>query len=313
MGRPLVALLALAVLAVLAPAPPPAPTAGPPPTRPAAPFPTPAPAAAETPPDPLESWRPDTEAARAYARKRAGIVAFAVRTRDRAWGFRSDRATRSASVVKAMLMLAYLRKADVRARPLTAADRALLAPMIRWSDNEAANRVSALVGTTGLLALASRARMRRFATTPIWGMSRITAADQTRLFLDLERLTPRRHRAYALRLLATIVPGQRWGLARARPAGWRLHFKGGWGSGTGEVNHQVALLRHGDARVAVAILTEGNPSHAYGSETLRGVAVRLLRGLAGAARGDVSSARSAAPAPSCRRSACATGRRASRG
>jgi hypothetical protein len=67
--------------------------------------------------------------------------------------------------------------------------------------------------------------------------------------------------------------------ARVRPRGWALYFKGGWGSGTGWVDHQVALLRRGRRRVAVAILVTSSPSHAYGNETLRGVAARLLRGL----------------------------------
>ena len=61
-------------------------------------------------------------------------------------------------------------------------------------------------------------------------------------------------------LLRTIVPEQRWGIARARPAEWKLYFKGGWGSGTGAVDHQVAQLRRGKLRVAVAIMTTGNPS-----------------------------------------------------
>src|SRR5436190_16924177 len=89
-----------------------------------------------------------------------------------------------------------------------------------------------------------------------------------------------RHRATALHLLRTIVPGQRWGVARVRPDGWRLYLKGGWGSGPGLVDHQVALLRAGSHRVAVAVLTTGNPGHAYGQQTLRGVFARLLRGLA---------------------------------
>jgi len=75
------------------------------------------------------------------------------------------------------------------------------------------------------------------------------------------------------------VPPQRWGIARARPRGWALYFKGGWGSGSGAVDHQVALLRRGGRRLSLAIMTTGSPSHAYATETLRGVAARLLRGL----------------------------------
>jgi hypothetical protein len=41
----------------------------------------------------------------------------------------------------------------------------------------------------------------------------------------------------------------------------------------------VALLRRGRRRLAVAILITSSPSHAYGKETLRGIAARLLRGL----------------------------------
>jgi hypothetical protein len=46
------------------------------------------------------------------------------------------------------------------------------------------------------------------------------------------------------------------------------------------VDHQVALLRRGDRRVSLAILTTGSPSHEYAKRTLRGVGARLLRGLA---------------------------------
>jgi hypothetical protein len=45
------------------------------------------------------------------------------------------------------------------------------------------------------------------------------------------------------------------------------------------VDHQVALLTRGSERVSLAILTYADGSHAYGKETLRGVAKRLLRGL----------------------------------
>ena len=226
-------------------------------------------------------WKPSVGAAIRYASHRHGVIGFAVRTRSRSWGWHSRQTFHSASVVKAMMLVAYLNRPSVRGRSLTTSDRALLDPMIRWSDNDAASAVLGIVGTGALRLVAYRAAMRRF--TPVagwWGISQIDPVDQARFFLRIDRLLPPRHRAYALRLLRTITPGQRWGIARVRPAGWRLYFKGGWGSGAGWVDHQVALLTRGHQRVSIAILTSMDDSHAYGEETLRGIARRLLRGLA---------------------------------
>lgn len=229
---------------------------------------------------PPRGWEPGVAAATRYVHQRQGVITFHVRTEGGRWSLDADRTVPSASVIKAMLMIAYLDRPGVRDRPLTEADRGLLDAMIRRSDNSAATRVRDMVGDAALHRVARRAHMTRFSTHPIWGLSRITARDQTRLWLRFESFLPARHRAYAMGLLATIVPRQRWGFGRlAYPAGWELFFKGGWGSGTGLVEHQVALLRRGEERVAVAILTTGSPSHAYAKRTLRGVAARLLRGL----------------------------------
>jgi hypothetical protein len=236
---------------------------------------------AAAPTSTLGAWEPDIAAARAYVAERPGAVSFAVRTPGRFWGHRTTRGVPSASVLKAMLLVAYLRQGDVRHRPLRRADRRLLAPMVRWSDNVTATRVRGIVGDAGLHRLAKAARMQRFTTAPVWGLSRVDARDQTRFFLRIDRLVPPRHRAYAMTLLRTVVASQRWGVGRATPAGWRSYFKGGWGSGSGAVDHQVALLRRGDLRVSVAIMTTGNGSHAAGKRTLEGVARRLLRGLEG--------------------------------
>jgi hypothetical protein len=226
-----------------------------------------------------QRWQPDIAGAAAWAAQRQGSVTFAVRTPDRLRGRGLDRQFPSASVIKAMFMVTYLRQGSVRDRDLDAGDRALLAPMIRRSDNVAATRVRDIVGNAAVVRLAERAGMTRFAIDPVWGRSLITARDQTRFFLGIEELLPERHRAYALRLLRTIVPSQRWGMGRTIPERWQLHFKGGWGSGTGAVDHQVGLLRRGAHRVAIAVLTVGNPSHAYGKATLRGVSRRLMRDL----------------------------------
>jgi beta-lactamase class A len=227
------------------------------------------------------AWQPGVLDAEAYARTRRGQVAFSVRTACGAWGRRQDRAVPSASVLKAMVLVAYLQRGDVRDRPLTAREKALLSPMIRRSDNTAATRVLQRVGPLHLQRDARQWGMRAFRVVPApWGMSAITARDQARFWLHLDRRLPPRHRAYGLTLLRTIVPSQRWGVGRVAPRGWTLHFKGGWGSGSGAVDHQVALLTRGDQRVALAILTTAQGTHAYGRATLRGMAARLLRGLA---------------------------------
>ncbi len=225
-----------------------------------------------------ERWRPGLEAAREYAETRAGTISFALRTRHRLYRSDAYRVYRSASVVKAMLLVAYLNHESVRGRKLNGADLALLDPMIRRSDNVAASRVRDFVGNGALEHLADRIRMGRFASTPSWGDTQITAAGQSKLFLRIDRYVVRRHRATAMRLLRTVIGPQRWGIAQAPHPGWTLHFKGGWGD-YGEVDHQIALLRRGKRRIAVAILMTGFPSHDYGKQTLEGIARRLLHGL----------------------------------
>ena len=227
----------------------------------------------------LGAWTPHIRQAASYASSRAGGISFGVRTDRGLRGVAVGRTVPSASVLKPMLLVAYLRRPEVRRRRLTPRERALLGPMIRRSDNAAASQICNTVCADGVQRLARRVRMRRFHVARPWGLSSIDVADQTRFLLHIDRWVPRRHRRYALRLLGSIVPSQRWGIARVRPRGWALYFKGGWGSGTGWADHQVALLRRGRRRLAVAILITSSPSHAYGKETLRGITARLLRGL----------------------------------
>jgi hypothetical protein len=225
-------------------------------------------------------WRPSIRAAKAYARQRQGRIRFAViDDRGRFSGHRVRGTAPMASVFKVILLVTYLRQGDVRDRRLRERDRDLLAPMIRWSDNTTATRIRDIVGPRAIRRLARKARMRDFSLHPTWGLSRTSSRDQVRFMDRLERFIPDRHEQYARRLLRTIVRSQRWGIPEATPSDWTPYFKGGWGSGTGRVTHQVAFLESGRHRVALAILTEFSPSHGYGTNTVRGVARRLLRGL----------------------------------
>jgi hypothetical protein len=221
-------------------------------------------------PPPLTTGARIREAER-FARNRKGSIAFA--TLDERGNLRGvNRTVRypSASVVKAMLLVAVLRKGEPNA-----ATRALLGPMITESDNKAALRVyGEQVGDAGLYAVARAARMRNFAVRGAVFEAQVTAADQARFFLRIDRLVPKRRRTYARGLLAGIIAPQRWGIAPvASHRHYRVFFKGGWRKG---IVHQAALLERGGQRISLAILTSGEPSMAYGEATLAGIAARVL-------------------------------------
>jgi len=199
--------------------------------------------------------------------------------RGRIHGFRRSVQYSSASLVKAMLLVSYLNRGDVRRRHLHPGERHLLGPMIRASDNDAATAIYARVGTAGLNRLAHRAGMRRFIASPVWGGCQLTARDQARFFARIRSLLPRLHRSYGLGLLRRIVSYERWGIPHGAPAGWVPFFKGGWfPDDDGWRVHQAALLRRGHRRIAIAVLTRGSPSLGYGAATISGVTARLLRG-----------------------------------
>ncbi|HEY6522503.1 MAG TPA: DUF2817 domain-containing protein [Solirubrobacteraceae bacterium] len=248
-------------------------------------------------------WHPDMSAGVAYARSRVGDIAFAVRTPSRFYGYRPDHQEWSASVVKAMLLVTYLDSAPVRGRALTARDTSVLGPMIRVSDNDDAQIIFDTVGQAGLSALARHVGMTGFATNAVWGETHITARDQTRFFLHVDDYVVARHRSYAMRLLRSIAPADRWGIGELPQPGWKLYFKGGWGYGTGLLDHQVALLVRGCARVSIAVLTMFDGSHPYGKATLKGIFARLLRGFPTAVRPHAA----AVPPTSASLSGAATG------
>ncbi len=225
-----------------------------------------------------------------YLEGRRGRTAFAViDSEGELSGVRTDERFVTASVVKAMLLVQYLRKVDRADRDLTAAERRLLAPMIRVSSNQAATAIWQRVGDAGLLRLANVVGMTDFVIGPgyigscrcsarAWARAQITAGDQARLFFELDSVLPERFRVYAKTLLETVVAQQSWGIpAAARPAGWRAFYKVGLrATGLGGLIHQASRLEREDSVVAIAVLTDGDPTYAYGKRTVREVGERLV-------------------------------------
>jgi beta-lactamase class A len=191
-------------------------------------------------------------------------------------GWNQNRQFVTASVIKAMLLVEYLRTHT----SISASALATLTPMIEVSDNNAAEAIYHIVGDGGLYALARAAGMKRFA---IYGQlfgAQLTAADQARFFYRLPALVPTAHRALALYLLSHVVSYQSWGIpAVAKPRGWQVWFKGGWrGTSIGQLVHQVARLHKGARTFSMAVFTDGDPSQGYGIETIQGVTARVLAG-----------------------------------
>jgi Beta-lactamase enzyme family len=220
-------------------------------------------------------------AARRYLGHRAGVTAFAVAdSQGRISGAHIHRRFTSASVVKAMLLVAYLQKLNAEHRGLSAGDKAILEPMIHVSDNNAATAIWERVGDNGLRRLAHRVGMKDFSINGDWGTTMFSASDQARYFYEINDLLPDRFRHFARSLLSHITGSQSWGIpAAARPRGWRVYFKGGWLPFSLHLVNQVARLeRPHERRIAIAVLTEGDPSMTYGEQTIQGVARRLLRG-----------------------------------
>jgi zinc D-Ala-D-Ala dipeptidase len=241
-------------------------------------------------------------AVRRFLAKRNGINSWSlVDSWGRIHGFAPHRAYVSASLVKAMLLVAYLR--GIGNRMPDTAERASLGPMITESSNDAADTIYYRVGDAGLYGVAKLAHMTHFSVAGYWGNAQFSADDQARYFNRIDRLAPKRSRRYARGLLCAIVSYQRWGFSRyAGAVGFRTFFKGGWrGTGAGQLVHEAALFERGDTRLSMAVLTDGNPSHEYGTETLRGVAQRVFGRRRRAAGGSALVAAPEAGTPATRR------------
>ena len=220
--------------------------------------------------------------AAAFLDRRAGRTAFAVLDSEgRLSGEHLHRTFVSASVVKAMLLVGYLRMLDARGRHVVdAASNAFLYPMINVSDNAAATRTWSILGNAGLYAVARAAGMTDYSVSTDWASSQISAADQARFFFGMPALIPREFVGYADALLSGIAAYESWGIpAVARPRGYAVFFKGGWrGTALGQLVHQAARLEGHGRTLAIAVMTDGDPSMGYGIDTIQGVTGALLPG-----------------------------------
>jgi beta-lactamase class A len=220
----------------------------------------------------------DIQAAR---RGRVSTVAIAVDDPSLGLGCWLDRFSSfdSASVIKVTILAALLRKAEDQHRQLTATEAARAKLMITRSDNDAASALWAELGRRYLQHFLDVAAMRHTSLGPgsAWGLTQITANDQVvllRLLLDRNKVLNPASRTYALKLMAEVIPAQRWGVPAGVPSGLTVHVKNGWLPlpTHGWRIHSIGLFTGHGGNYSIVVLTQDNPTMTYGITTIQAIA-----------------------------------------
>ena len=192
----------------------------------------------------------------------------------------------SASAVKVTILGALLRKALDQHRYLTNTEAGWASAMITASDNAAASALWDELGRNYLQHFLNLAGMKETVLGPggYWGLTGITAHDEVlllRLLMKKNRVLDLPSRRYALSLMAKVIPSQRWGVPAGAPARLTVHVKNGWlplKTHGWRVNSIGCFTgRRGGYRIVV--LTQDNPTMAYGIQTIEGIARAVNRDL----------------------------------
>jgi beta-lactamase class A len=209
-------------------------------TRPAA---SPSPSATPC----VTPYRDDAAAARAkkdltadlrrLVAKRPGrveVMAKDLRTRA-VVGYHSDGGEQiTASGAKVDILVTLLRQARAQHRKLSDTERDTAELMIEHSDNKAADALYARIGGGDAVAATYRAlHMRHTHPGPshYWGGTTTSPADRVQLMTALvkgSKAVNPADRAYVLKLMEKVEPGQKWGVSAAARKGDRIALKNGW-------------------------------------------------------------------------------------
>ncbi|MBB2915521.1 beta-lactamase class A [Streptosporangium becharense] len=217
-------------------------------------------------------------------------------TTGRSYRYRSGLRLPTASTSKVGILMALLLRTQWRDLARAAKDDA--ERMIRFSDNQAADRLYERIGLRGGLAGANRRFGLTRTRTPAgrcvdlhcWGITRTTAEDQVRLVKALavaaSPLAPRERR-HVIRLMEKVTPDQKWGISAGACEGDRVALKNGWLRHVSNGRWAVAsagLIRGHGHDYAVAVLTEDSASMAAGIARVESAARRILAAFRGERR-----------------------------
>jgi beta-lactamase class A len=210
----------------------------------------------------------------------------------------------SASIVKVTILGATLRKALDQHRFLTSNETTLLRAMITKSDNSAASTLWARLGRSYLQHFLGLAGMRQTVLGPggFWGLTQVTAHDEMlllRLLLTSNTVLSDNSRAYALGLMAQVIPSQRWGVPAGAPRTVAVHVKNGWlpRSSHGWRINSIGGFTWPAGWYSIVVLSMDNPTMPYGISTVEAIARVIHRDLNPAAGSLTAVVPASAPNP----------------
>ncbi len=185
----------------------------------------------------------------------------------------------SASVVKTIILATLLNKRQrEHLSLLSPRERQLAREMITESDNDAATALWDQDGMKNLTYFLHAAGMTDTQLNPAWGLTQITAQDETILLRNIllrpNTVLDAHGQGYELKLMAEVIPSQRWGVSVSTPRGFTVSIKNGWAP-LPDINSPWWVNSTG-------AFTRGNADETTGITTIEDVAGPINRALAGA-------------------------------
>jgi hypothetical protein len=200
----------------------------------------------------------------------------------------------SASVVKTIILATLLNKRQrEHLSLLSTRERTLARAMITESDNNAATALWDQDGMKNLSYFLSVAGLHDTQLNPAWGLTQITAQDETILLRNIllrpNTVLNAHSQEYELKLMGQVIPSQRWGVSASTPRAFTVHIKNGWAplpyvNSPWYVNSTGAFTTTNAARdYTIVVLTSGNADETTGVMTIEDVAGPINRALGGIA------------------------------
>jgi hypothetical protein len=222
----------------------------------------------------------------AYVAGRVDNVTVAVEDRrtGRTFLFRPGVVEHTASTLKVDILATVLAQAQAAGRPLTTEEQDLAVPMIEESSDSAADAFWTRLGPGPVGAFERAAGMT--STVPaidgVWGTTTTTAVDRIamiRAVVEPNDLLTDASRSYLLGLMEHVDPAQDWGATGGVPPGVTVALKNGFAVIDGWQINTTGWVSGAGRDYLIAVLTDGNPSEAYGIGTVDGVSAIVWNSL----------------------------------